>query len=251
MDLSSLLHEVELNVEAVSPVGPWSQDSPGWGGDAVSKWWLALPHPSHRSHACLRMVAEQGQVEIYSQVLNALCYCLIDFKLCLLGNTPLRTCYIRLEMFFPNAALWLINPLCTAESLRVCIWNWGCSSISAHHSQQWLSIPMAEAGETVWHVLSSAVNHHAMQRWSLNGKDQPSQPKRLPASHLGEMVESLSEDLGNRPLLFSASSQKYSVQKGVLAVPSWDLYGRRETTHPSSAPAAYSTVCAVLSCLHL
>lgn len=159
MDLSSLLDEVELNVEAVSPVSPWSQDSPGWGGDAVSKWWLALPHPSCRSYACLRMVAEQGQMEIYSQVLNALCYCLIDFKLCLLGNTPLRTCYIRLEMFFPNAALWLVNPLCTAESLRVCIWNWSCSSISLHHSQQWLSIPMAYAGMMVWHMLSSAVNH--------------------------------------------------------------------------------------------
>lgn len=84
----------------------------------MPKWWFALPHHSHRSCACPRIAAEQEQVELCSQVLNVLCYCLIDFKLCLLGNTPLRTCYIRLEMFFPNAALCLVNPLCAAGSFK-------------------------------------------------------------------------------------------------------------------------------------
>lgn len=131
----------------------------------MTKWWVALPHHSHRSCACPRIAAEQEQVELCSQVLNVLCYCLIDFKLCLLGNTPLRTCYIRLEMFFPNAALCLVNPLCAAGSFKGL-----CLKLELQQCLTPLTpasnVPTAHTGMVLWRTLSSAVNHHHVQWWS-------------------------------------------------------------------------------------
>lgn len=92
-------------------------------------------------------------------MLNVLCYCLIDFKLCLLGNTPPRACYGRSEMFFPNAALWLVNSLRAWNGLRACIENRSRSNVCSTHCQFCLAIPMARDGTTVWHTLSVAVDH--------------------------------------------------------------------------------------------
>lgn len=88
MDLSPLLGEVKLKAELEAPVVPWSRDCPGQEREAVPRQLLFPPCPSHSSCVCPRMAAEQGQVETLSQVLNILCCCLIDFKLCLLGNAP-------------------------------------------------------------------------------------------------------------------------------------------------------------------
>lgn len=57
------------------------------------------------------MDAKQGQVETLSQVLSILCCCLIDFKLCLLGNTP-QDQLCKIGRAVPNAALGLVNPSC-------------------------------------------------------------------------------------------------------------------------------------------